>query len=1128
MRFKIIFFFLVLGVLSSFASIHSYTENSVLSKGTWKKVRVSATGVCKITYAELRDMGLDPSKIRVFGYGGAILNENFSKPKLDDLPEVSIYDGGSFILFYVQGPLKWSYNPNAKACRFGFESNPYSDYGYYFLSDNVGVGKRISKEAEETAVDAERVSDYLFYDCRRKEEMNFIRSGRQWYGDVLYNGSSKNYSFYVPNINKEKNVLAYVLYAGASSARSSMVATMGDQSQTLDFSYASGHVKGNEGNTLFSQKPESSSISICLTYKGNKSSDYAALNRIVLNAYRNLVMTGGYLPFRNPDCVGAGRTANFVMKNVTSSTMIWNVTDPQNITEVPVRLAGDSLQFVKRTDSLLEFVAVNLSGIFVSAEYVGTVANQNLHAMKNADFVIISYPEFVSEAKRLAAKHEEVDGVKAVVVTPEQVYNEFSSGTPDATAYRWMMKMIYDYSGSNSKYLLLFGDGSYDNRGLLGTKSSPSHNFILTFQSYNSLDETSSFVSDDYFGFLDDNEGGAGTYGGAKLDIGVGRLPVASVSHATGVVDKILDYIDNPQYGAWKNRVLLLADDNELSTSKNKFCSYSDGIANIISSKNSAMEIKKVYFDAYTMESGSNGSRYPEVESIIKDEINKGIMYFNYIGHSGKTGWSAEHVFTQSQASSLYNQHMGLWFTASCQFSQYDDLTISGGEDLILNPLGGAIAVYSSARVVYDDKNDRLNTALAKVLFDRDDNGRPICVGDIYRKSKQSLPTDTNKLAFVLLADPMVRLTYPDLFVVTDSLTNLSGVRIDTLKALSKVKAFASIQDNEGNKITAFNGKVSIIVYDKVQTLYTKANLYAEDSDILSNRYAYKDRPNVLFSGEAEVVDGELSFVFPLPKDINYSYGTGRISYYAYDETNGFEAQGACESFYVGGSDSVSSFETVGPEVALYMNSTAFRSGDDVNETPMFLAYINDQSGINASGCGIGHDITLMLNDDVNGITVLNPYFSYLTGSYTSGTLSYQMPELKEGHYTLDFKVWDLLNNSTSKTIEFNVVEGLRVNMDEMFLFPNPARDYVSVRVSHDRPEKKVSYRMTVFDLNGRIVYKSATQTAVSTGTLTFDWDLRTNGGARLNAGSYLCKVEVASEDGGFDSMTQNLVVLPQ
>ncbi|MFA6884515.1 MAG: FlgD immunoglobulin-like domain containing protein, partial [Paludibacteraceae bacterium] len=224
----------------------------------------------------------------------------------------------------------------------------------------------------------------------------------------------------------------------------------------------------------------------------------------------------------------------------------------------------------------------------------------------------------------------------------------------------------------------------------------------------------------------------------------------------------------------------------------------------------------------------------------------------------------------------------------------------------------------------------------------------------------------------------------------------------------------------------------------------------------------------------------------------------------------------------------VSSFETVGPEVALYMNSTAFRSGDDVNETPMFLAYINDQSGINASGCGIGHDITLMLNDDVNGITVLNPYFSYLTGSYTSGTLSYQMPELKEGHYTLDFKVWDLLNNSTSKTIEFNVVEGLRVNMDEMFLFPNPARDYVSVRVSHDRPEKKVSYRMTVFDLNGRIVYKSATQTAVSTGTLTFDWDLRTNGGARLNAGSYLCKVEVASEDGGFDSMTQNLVVLPQ
>ncbi|MCK9155408.1 MAG: type IX secretion system sortase PorU [Paludibacteraceae bacterium] len=1131
MRLKFILFFWLLGVLSSMASIHSYSDNSVLSKGSWTKIRVSSTGVCKITYTELYDMGFsNPSKVRVFGYGGAILNEDFSKPKVDDLPELSIYDGGSFILFYAQGPIKWNYNENALNCRFGFEANPYSNYGYYFLTDNVGVGKRIAKEEVETSDAAERVTDYVYYDLKRKEEMNFVNSGRQWYGDMIYNGQSKTYSFFVPNINMTKNASVDVTYAGSSNKSTKMDVSCGGETANIGFSYKSLHLKATEGTASISFTPTSTVVPVSVKYYGDKGTDIAALNRIVLNAYCNLAMVSGvgFLPFRNPDCIGTDKYSTFVVGNATSSAMIWNVTDPLNVTQVPTEKSENGLEFTKKTEQLQEFVAVNPTGSgFVTAEYVGKVVNQNLHTMKDADYVIITYPAFASQANVLALKHMQVDGVKAVVVTPEQVYNEFSSGTPDATAYRWFMKMIYDQDNSTSKYLLLFGDGSFDNKGLLGTKLSPSHNYILTFQSYSSLDETASYTTDDYFGFLEDNEGGPGTYGKATVDIGVGRLPVASAEQATGVVNKILNYMDEFRFGTWKNRVVLLGDDNESSTSQNKFYTLSDGIARIIASKNPAMEIKKIYLDAYTREVGSNGAHYPEVESLLQNEINKGIMYLNYIGHSSKVGWSGEHIFTQSQASTLYNENMGLWFTASCQFSQFDDLTSSGGEDLILNPNGGPVALYSSSRVVYDDKNDDLNRALVKVLFDRDDDGRPICVGDIYKKSKQHLPTDTNKLAFSLLADPMLRLSYPDLFVVTDSMSTLSGEPIDTMKALSKVRVFASIKDNEDNKITTFNGKVSVVVYDKVQTLYTKANLYNEEIDIISHRYSYEDRPNMLFSGNADVVNGELSFVIPLPKDINYSYGNGRISYYAYDETNKFEAQGAYEDFIIGGSDTLSFYEKDGPNVSIYLNSTAFKSGDDVNEKPMFLASVSDVSGINASGCGIGHDITLSI-DDSPEVTVLNSYFSYESGSYMIGSLAYQMPELEEGHHVLTFKIWDLLNNSTTSRLEFNVVKGLKVNVNDMILYPNPARDHVSVRVTHDRPDTKISYRMTVYDLSGRLVYVSKTQSQVSSVDVTFEWDLRTNGGSRVDGGTYLCKVEIASEDGDFDSKVQNLIVLPQ
>lgn len=1131
MKVFLSFIFFWVSFFVSYATIHTYSNQSVLASGKWAKIRVKETGVCKISYQELKSMGFsDPSKVSVYGYGGNILEEDFSYPKVDDLPAVPAYDNGSALFFYVKGTTKWFYQKIYR-CEF----NHYADEGYYFLTDS-GTAKRIKVDGKYQAMDSvPLVNEYLYADVYHKEELNLVHSGRVWYSDIMHKDDTKSFSFSVPNINKDKDMMVLVSSAAYSDKKTILNVECEGMQRSVSFSLvqAESHVRASLGAIALETKPTSEQISVNLKYLGQNTADYALVDRILLNAYAKLQMVGGYLLFRNPDYKSYfdDKYVKFSVKKAKSTTQIWNVTDPADIKGVPTLFAGDSLVFCVNHKDLQEFVAVDPDGSgFVSAELVGSVKNQNLHGMKNVDFVIISHPDFVSEAERLAEKHRQVDGVNVAVVSTEEVYNEFSSGTPDATAYRWLMKMLYDREGGR-KYLLLFGDGCFDNKGILATNSNPSTAFVLTYQSFMSLDETSSYTTDDYFGFLDDDEGG--TKGGnsnanSKMDIGVGRLPVASVKQAKSMVDKIINYIDNSSYGTWKNRVLLVADDNEESkTSKTKFFSYSETIESIIYRSNPAMEVKKLYFDAYFRAVGSNGARFPDLEKDLSDAIDEGFSYLNYVGHSSKTTWSAEKVFTQTQAASLHNKNLGFWFTASCEFSQFDDLTISGGEDLVLNPDGGAIAIYSSTRTVYDDRNDRLNRALVPYLFARDEDGRPYRLGEMVRLSKQSIPNDSNKLAFVFMGDPMLRMNYPELLVSTDSLKTDSGCLTDTLRALSSVRLWGSILDEEGNKITTFNGKVHVTVYDKQQTLYTRANLYDTEEQILENRFAYTARPNLLFSGVAEVEDGEFMVVFRVPKDIVYSYGTGRISYYAYDEENGFDAQGAYEDFYVGGSDTISFSDLQGPEVALYMNNELVTRSVKVHETPTFYAYIQDPNGINTTGAGIGHDLTLALNDSKE-VVVLNPYFSYDMGSDNSGYVRYQFPELEEGHYTLTFKAWDLLNNSTTRQMEFDVVKGLRIDMEELALYPNPAKDKVTIRVTHDRPSEKVTYRLMVFDLGGRMVYRSEPASDVTDGVLEFDWDLKMSNGARLREGSYVCRVGITSTSAGYTEKSKNLMVLPQ
>ncbi|MBQ9100706.1 MAG: type IX secretion system sortase PorU [Paludibacteraceae bacterium] len=1113
---------------------HTFGVNSVLSTGKWVKIRVADNGLCRLSFSQLRQMGFSsPSNVKVFGYGGAILSEDFSGSYNDDLSEVVSYQDASSIVFYAQGPRRWEMIHTKKGTKFDFTVNHYSNYGYYFLLEGNGETRRLE---EESAIDVGSkvvvpIRHYTAYKAHKVEEINYVQSGRVWYGDRFYDGSSFGWTEFFDEPDSSKLAKAFVSVAADAPLGSTVNATIktGNDilSNSIQIVLSSGHCFARTGTTEFAWNPRNEKINVSLKFQGKSSTDNATVERIVLNVPCLLKYQGETLYFRSLEAMDSSVVNKYIVENVTPSVEIWNITNPADMTKVPAMYEDGKLTFYRSSKTLEEFVAVDVNDMdCISAELVGDVENQNLHSLSGYELVILSHPDFIPEAKRLAEIHEMHDGINAVVVTPEQVYNEYSSGTPDATAIRLFMRQMYERNGKSDTYLLLMGDGSFDNRAILRSASTTINNFILTYQGGSSYDESATFTSDDYYGMLSPTAFQSGKVCNGNIDIGVGRLPVTTLEEAKVMVDKIETYLKGGKYGKWRNKVCLVADDNEASSAYNKFYTYSENLATKVEQRNNSMEVKRIYLDAYTRVTGSNGNRYPDVEKIIKDEIESGVTVMNYIGHSSKIGWTAEHVLTQNQAASMYNDKLGFWITASCQFTQYDALVRSGGEDLVLNPNGGAIAIFSPARVVFDDKNDKVNQAVFENLFTRNEDGTQMRLGDICRMSKNHILNDSNKMSFALLGDPMLRLAYPECNVVTDSITLLDGGVYDTLSALSVMKVYGHIE-KDSMFLSDFTGKLNISLYDKKMKLYTKANIYSTEADILANRFGYFDRTNILYSGMTEVENGKFSFIFMVPKDINYNYGLGRLAYYGYDEINGYEANGAYEKFVVGGSSDMNLEDETGPQVSLFLNSTSFVSRDVVNSSPVLYAYVSDESGINASGAGIGHDITLTLQGAKEPI-ILNQYFTYSMNSYTSGLVEYQLNDLPDGRYKLSVKVWDMLNNSSVETIEFEVKNGVEVELENLVAYPNPAIDEVFFSVKHDYPKNLLEYKLMVFDLSGRLQYESEIMEQKGDGTFVFSWDLKDNTGMKMHNGTYLCKVLLSADGENFAEETKKIVILSQ
>ena len=1106
---------------SAWADGSKYAASSALSSGKWVKVQVEDRGFYKLTYADLRGMGFsDPAKVSVHGYGGCMLDEDFSKPYIDDVPAVPVWRGDDYLLFYGCGVTDWTYD-NKELKSFVHTNNPYSNYGYYFLTDATGT-----KEMESVASAAGaslKVTTYDDYLLHEKDLVSVNNSGRELFGEAMDMTLSRDFSFNgITGITNDDGKVTLRFIAKPTSGNGSVTMSV-DGNKVLERSISYSSTGGSETYTM------ARSVYEVVDWKGDKSTNVKVnvrygqlghknvhLDFIRLQMKRELQPYDACTFFRS--LASVNNASRFVIQNANANTLVFDVTDKLNPKRMETELSGSELSFSIPAGTLREFALVQRNQTLPSPEVIGDVTNQDLHALPQTDMVIIAQSGLASQAERLAEAHRTRDGLTVQVVSPDAIYNEFSSGTPDATAYRRFMKMFYDRSsslGNPPKYLLLFGDGIYDNRGISGEVQGVSQsNMLLTFQSQESLN-VYSYATDDYFAFLEDNSGS--NFSRDKMCLGVGRFPIRTVTEATQMVDKTISYMENKDSGSWKNNVTFVADDgnNEDSFTTNHM-KQADQLAEAIEEMQPGFLVNKVYFDAYKR---SSLGTYPDVHNEIEKLLKSGQLLINYTGHGSTTHWADESVWTQTDINNSSYKHLPVWVTATCDFTRFDDVKTSAGESVFLNPTSGGIALFTTTRVVFSGNNANLNKALIDNLFQEDANSR-YTLGEAMMYTKRQL-NDSNKLNFILIGDPALKFAYPE---YKARVTAVNGEAVSDepfeFKALSRITVEGEILNPSGSFAADFTGVLSSTIFDSQSSITTLGNS--------SEKFTYLDYPNTIYIGRDSVRNGKFSFTFMVPKDISYSNKKGKLNLYASSETK--EAQGSFFDFIVGGTSDTAETDTIGPEIRqIYLNDSSFVSGDKVNTTPYFVAKLWDKSGVNITGSSVGHDMMLTIDSMPSMSYNLNSYYALLPDSENEGLVQFSIPELEPGMHTAEFKVWDILNNSTTYTFTFEVAEGLKPNLIEMYATPNPARDQVEFFLHHNRPESNLKVTVMVYDMTGKFLWsteKSGSSELFKAYIVT--WNLTDNGGRRLRPGVYLYRAAISTNNSKEATKANKLIILAQ
>jgi len=1114
-----------------------YTSSSVLGVGEWYKIGINQTGIHALNKTYLQSLGInvngiDPRTIKIYGMGAGMLAQRNNAFRYDDLPENAIliegesdgkFDDGDRILFYGQGQSsKWNYNQSSK--RYSHELNIYSDVTYYFITFGGIQGKRITNlPAGANANTQVTQFDQLYY--YENELYNVIKSGRRWLGEEFSRVNTYSFPVNMGNVNTAE-VVYFVSNVAARSFSPSSFSVSINQNNVFNQSipkvepdYESPFAFDNRQETQLSVA--GGNLTVSYTYNIPIPGSIGWLDFFELQSRNFLNQTSPQLLFRDSRSVAQGNTSEFMIPT-GSPVSIWDVTNSTNARAITVNFNGSIASFITGTDSLREFVS------FTGAEFITPISgvkmgNQNLHSLPQADLFIITHNQFINEANLLAQFHRNNSNLTAHVVTVDAIYHEFSSGAQDLSAIRDFLRMFYKRANTPQempKYLTILGRASYDFKNRVANNT----NYVPSFQSIASFSPIGSYNSDDYFGFLDDGEGAwdSGNDANELLDIAIGRLPAQNNTQAQNMIQKIINYVQNPDFGDWKTKLVFVADDEDFNTHLNG----AETLANKATNDFKNYNVKKIYIDAYQEENTAGGARNPSAQSELVRAVEQGAMVVNYTGHGGEVGWTSERILNTDDINGWRNgKKLPLFVTATCEFSRFDDPSrTSAGEMVLLNPNGGGIALFTTVRLVFSSANDLLNGYFFnRVGLDSIGALNPKRLGEVMRLTKNDYfgtRNDNNSRNFTLLGDPAIFLAYPKHRVQTLSVQNNPVSSIpDTLKAFSKIAVSGRVVDAQNNPLNQFNGVVYTTIYDK------KTNYRTIGTNRTSTVQNFTMQNNVIYRGKASVVKGLFTFSFVVPKDISYEIGYGKISYLAENGTQ--DAIGNYQNIIVGGTSDSIAADGIGPEIKLYLNDEKFVYGGITSENPTLIVKLKDENGINITGRGVGRDIGMTINNDVTKTTALNDYYQAKLDSYQEGEARYKIDDLPQGKNTLTVRAYDVYNNSSDALLEFIVTNSQEVALNHVLNYPNPFTTNTTFHFDHNKAGEPITVQIQIFTISGKIVKNLQTET-ISNGN-HFDqltWDGKDEFGDNIGKGVYVYKVKLKSTTGKTAEEYQKLVIL--
>ncbi|NBL63633.1 type IX secretion system sortase PorU [Flavobacterium sp. NST-5] len=1100
--------------------------NSVLASGEWFRFYVEKSGVYKISRSFLQSLGMNlnnvnPQNIKIYGNGGRMLPLLNATPYPEDLAENAIFvsgendgsfDSSDYILFYAEGTDL--YNSESLT-----HKNLYADRSYYYVTTVGGTGKRIQNMPEIVGNPTTVLNNFDDYQYHEIDRINIARLGRRWFGEAFNIENQQDYEFNFPIIDVSVPATVTIKAAASGFITTNMTANANNQSiGTLNFSPSTDSNLANESTLINNNVNISENTTISLTYNNNGvPSANAYLDYISISAKSLLRGHNKQFPFTYNNAAFLTGIAEYQFSNASGISQIWDITDIYNVTKTE-NAGNNQFSFKANLGETRKYIAVDPTDYFSPLkESQSRVANQNLkgtifrnaqNAFQDVDYLIITHPNLVSQAERLADFHRGNSNLRVKVVSTDVIYEEFSSGKQDIGAIRNFAKYVYQNASTPTnrlKYINLFGDASFDYKNRIPNNT----NIVPIFETYSSFSLGGSFMTDDFYAMYDPQEGQMNN-SSHTMEVAVGRMLVSNSVQAQQMVNKVIEYHSEEAYGKWRNNFVLISDDVDEAWEASLQRDL-DLLGDQVAAEKPFINIKKIHTDAYVQSSSSGGQRYPKAKEDIISEFEQGALVFNYFGHGGEDGLAKERIFERSTATTLNNRYKyPLFVTITCEFTRFDNpYKQTGGEETYWNPAGGAISLVTTTRQIDVNTGKNINIAFRDELFGFGTNAY-VSIAEALRRAKNNYSNQVLMVSYI--GDPAIKLAIPKPTIV---LTKINDEPIASstivLNALSKIKLSGEVRDENGtNLLNSYNGELSVNIFDKNVERTTFGNDGVTDSNGLITM-DFTLLGETIFRGNASVANGLFDISFVVPRDITIPVGNGRVSFYA-KKNNPLEDQtGYNTEIKIGGINANATADNIGPTVRLYMNDETFISGGITNESPFFLAFLEDENGINTAS-GIGHDIIAILDGDENNPYILNDYYETELDDYTKGKVRFPFRNLAPGLHTITFKAWDVYNNPVIAEIQFIVVGDDTVTLKNVLNYPNPFVNYTQFWFTHNRPYEPLDVQVQIFTITGKIV-KTINQVVNTEGFLSREitWDGLDDFGDKIGKGVYVYKLTVKS-----------------